>query len=143
MRIVAARRISQLFFFALFIWFCVAATLGERWWQLRGWPVNWLIELDPLTGLATLLSTGTLYAGLLWGLATIGLTLCFGRVFCGFICPFGAMHQFIGWLGRRSRKTAAQLALNRPHPAQAAKYYILALMLAASILMPGGFVSSG
>jgi polyferredoxin len=143
MRIVTARRISQIFFFALFIWFCVAATLGERWWQLRGWPVNWLIELDPLAGLGTLLATRTLYAGLIWGLATIGLTLAFGRVFCGFVCPFGAMHQFIGWLGRRGRGTAAQVALNRPHPAQAVKYYILAFMLAASVLLPGGGVSSG
>ena len=68
MRIVTARRTSQLFFFALFLWFCVAATLGERFWQLRGWSVNWLLDLDPLAGIATLLSTRTLYAGLLWGL---------------------------------------------------------------------------
>ncbi|RPJ70844.1 MAG: 4Fe-4S binding protein, partial [Desulfobacteraceae bacterium] len=143
MRIVTARRISQIFFFALFIWFCVAATLGERWWQLRGWPVNWLLELDPLTGIGTLLATRTLYSGLLWGLVTIGLTLAFGRVFCGFICPFGAMHQFIGWLGGRGRRLAARLALNRPHPAQAVKYYILIFMLVASILVPGEWVSSG
>jgi polyferredoxin len=143
MRIVTARRISQVFFFALLIWFCAAATLGERWWQLRGWPVNWLIELDPLAGIGTLLATGTVYAGLLWGLFTIGLTLAFGRVFCGWICPFGAMHQFIGWLGRRSRNTAAQLALNRPHPAQTVKYYILVFMLAAGLLLPGGSASSG
>ncbi len=143
MRIVTARRISQIFFFTLFIWFCIAASLGERWWQLRGWPVNWLLELDPLTGIGTLLSTRTLYSGLLWGLATIGLTLAFGRVFCGFICPFGAMHQFIGWLGRRGRGLAARLASNRPHPAQALKYYILLFMLAAGILLPGEWVSSG
>ena len=143
MRIVTARRVSQVFFFTLFIWFCIAATLGERWWQLRGWPVNWLLELDPLTGIATLLSTRTVYSGLLWGLVTIGLTLAFGRVFCGFICPFGAMHQFIGWLGRRGRRLADHLASNRPHPGQAVKYYILVFMLAASILLPGERVSSG
>jgi hypothetical protein len=47
MRIVTARRISQIFFFLLFLWFCIVSTLGEQWWQLRGWPVNWLIQLDP------------------------------------------------------------------------------------------------
>jgi polyferredoxin len=143
MRIVTARRLSQVFFFALFVWFCAVATLGERPWQLRGWPVNWLIELDPLVGIATLLSTRTLYAGLLWGLATVALTVLLGRVFCGWICPFGALHQFIGYLGRRARKLPAQLEMNRFRPAQAIKYYILTFFLAASALLPHEWVSSG
>ena len=96
MSIVTVRRISQVFFAVVFFWFCVVSTLGDLPWQLRGWPVNWLIELDPLVGIATLLSTRTLYAGLLWGLVTVALTLVLGRVFCGWICPFGAMHQFLG-----------------------------------------------
>ena len=143
MRIVTARRVSQVFFSALFLWFCVAATLGERFWQLRGWPVNWLLELDPLVGVATLLSTRTLYAGLLWGLATLALTVALGRVFCGWVCPFGAMHQCIGYLGRRSRKLAVQLEMNRYRAAQAVKYYILAFFLAAGLLLPGEWLSSG
>lgn len=143
MRIVIARRAGQIFFFALFLWFCVVATLGERPWQLRGWPVNWLLELDPLVGIATLLSTRTLYAGLLWGVATLALTVVLGRVFCGWICPFGAMHQFIGYLGRRSLKLSAQIATNRFRPIQALKYYILAFFLAAGILLPREWLSSG
>ena len=59
MNILTTRRICQGFFFVLFLWFCVVTTLGTQWWQLRGWPVNWIIQLDPLVGLATLLSTGT------------------------------------------------------------------------------------
>jgi len=143
LRIVTARRVSQVFFFAVFIWFCVVATLGKEVWQLRGWPVNWLLELDPLVGLATLLSTRTIYAGLLWGLATLALTVLLGRVFCGWICPFGAMHQAIGYLGRRSRKLSAQLELNRFRPAQAIKYYVLAFFLAAAVLLPREWRSSG
>ena len=77
------------------MWFCVTTTLGDRWWQLRGWPVNWIIQLDPLVGLATLLSTRTLYAGLLWGLVTVVLTIIFGRFFCGWVCPFGALHHLV------------------------------------------------
>ena len=57
MNIVHVRRIAQVFFFLLFLWFCVVTTLGERWWQLRGWPVNWLLQLDPLVALGTLLTT--------------------------------------------------------------------------------------
>ncbi len=49
MRIVTVRRISQAFFLAVFLWFCVTATLGAAWWQLRGWPINWILDLDPLT----------------------------------------------------------------------------------------------
>jgi polyferredoxin len=143
MRIVTARRASQVFFFALFVWFCVVATLGERPWQLRGWPVNWLLELDPLVGIATLLSTRTLYAGLLWGLATVALTVLLGRVFCGWICPFGAMHQLIGYLGRRFRKLSAQLEMNRFRPAQAVKYYVLIFFLAACVLLPREWISTG
>jgi polyferredoxin len=143
MRIVTARRVSQVFFGALFVWFCMVATLGDRPWQLRGWPVNWLLELDPLVGIATLLSTRTLYAGLLWGLATVALTVLLGRVFCGWICPFGALHQFVGYLGRRFRKLSDQLEMNRYRPAQALKYYILVFFLAAAALLPREWVSAG
>jgi hypothetical protein len=67
MRLVTVRRINQVFFLILFLWFCIAATVGTAWWQWRGWPINWLLELDPLTALATGLATGTLYAGLALG----------------------------------------------------------------------------
>jgi ferredoxin len=64
------------------------------------------------------------------------LTLLFGRVFCGWICPFGTLNQAVGFLGRRRRKLSAQLAANRFRPAQAVKYYILAFFLAAALLLP-------
>jgi polyferredoxin len=143
MRIIAVRRISQAFFVALFFWFCTVSTLGDRFWQLRGWPVNWLLELDPLAGIATLVSTRTLYAGLLWGLATVTLTLVLGRVFCGWICPFGTLHQFLGYLGHRRKIFAEQTKANRFRPVQRIKYYILVFFLAAAILFPGGESSSG
>ncbi|MBC2710429.1 MAG: 4Fe-4S binding protein [Desulfosarcina sp.] len=132
MRIITTRRISQIFFFLLFLWFCVASTLGEQWWQLRGWPVNWLIQLDPLVGLGTLLATGTLYAGLLWGLLTVVLTLLLGRFFCGWLCPFGALHQAVGWLANRGRKAKVMIAVNRYHRGQGVKYAILVFLLGAA-----------
>ena len=138
MTIRTARRVSQIFFVLLLVWFCVAATLGDRFWQLRGWPVNWLLELDPLAGLATLLATRTLYAGLLWGLATVALTVVLGRVFCGWVCPFGALHQFVGWLGRRRLRSKLRVEANRYRPAQRFKYYVLAAFLAAAALAPLG-----
>jgi polyferredoxin len=132
MKIVTVRRIAQTFFFALFAWFCVVTTVGDRWWQLRGWPVNWLLQLDPLAALGTLLTTRTIYAGLLWALATVVLTILLGRFFCGWVCPFGALHQFIGWLGRRRKKHAERVAMNQYRDGQVIKYYVLIAMLAAA-----------
>ena len=132
MNIVTVRRIAQIFFFALFAWFCVVTTVGDHWWQLRGWPVNWLLQLDPLVALGTLLTTKTIYAGLLWALATVVLTILLGRFFCGWVCPFGALHQFIGWLGRRRKKHAERVAMNQYRNGQVIKYYILIAMLAAA-----------
>jgi polyferredoxin len=133
MHIVTARRICQIFFLALFVWFCVVTTLGDQWWQLRGWPVNWLIQLDPLVGLATLLSTRTVYDGLLWGLAAIVLTIILGRFFCGWICPFGTIHQLVGFLAQPGRRLE-NIQRNRYHPRQSLKYWILIFLLTLSAL---------
>jgi len=134
MNILTTRRICQGFFFVLFLWFCVVTTLGTQWWQLRGWPVNWIIQLDPLVGLATLLSTGTVYAGLLWGLLTMVLTIILGRFFCGWVCPFGALHQLVGFLAKRKRPMSEQIRLNQYHSLQSLKYWILIFLLTASAL---------
>jgi polyferredoxin len=134
MNIVTTRRICQGFFFVLFLWFCAVTSLGDQWWQLRGWPVNWIIQLDPLVGLATLLSTRTVYAGLLWGLVTIVLTIILGRFFCGWICPFGSIHQFVGFLAKRKRSTPEKIKLHQYHPGQSIKYWILIFLLTISAL---------
>jgi len=129
MKIVTVRRISQAFFFSMFVWFCVVSTVGEKFWQLRGWPVNWFLQLDPLVAIATALTTHTLYWPLLWALAVIVLTIIFGRFFCGWVCPFGALHQFVGYLGNRKKTTAQKIQLNRYRKAQCIKYFILIFFL--------------
>jgi len=140
MRLVTVRRFSQVFFLLLFLWFCITATVGPFFWQLRGWPINWLLELSPLTALATVLSTGTLFAGLAWALVTIVLTLLVGRFFCGFVCPLGAIHQFAGWLARWGRTQAFRVEANRHRRLQAVKYYLLAFLLALALM---GSVQTG
>ena len=117
----------------MFLWLCVVATAGEQFWQLRAWPVNLFIDLDPLIALGTLLTTHVIYAGLILALATVVLTVVFGRVFCGWICPLGTMSQFVGYLGKKGRTNARQIDLNRYRGAQSLKYYILIFMLAAAL----------
>jgi len=129
MRIVQTRRISQLFFFCLFVWFCIVSTVGDRFSQLRAWPINWFLKLDPLLAIATVLTTHKLYAPLLWALLTIILTIIFGRFFCGWVCPFGAIHHFVGFLGNRKKPLSRKIELNRYRKAQSIKYFVLVFFL--------------
>ena len=55
LRITSIRIISQTFFFALFMFL-----LWVTWFsRLEGYPVSLFLEVDPLVGFATALSTGT------------------------------------------------------------------------------------
>jgi polyferredoxin len=130
MKIVTVRRISQVFFFAMFLWFCVVATVGEKFWQIRNWPINWLLELDPLVALGTILSTGKFYWPLHCALGTVILTIIFGRFFCSWLCPFGSIHHFVGFLGNRKKKATERIQLNKYRKAQSIKYLILIFLLA-------------
>lgn len=129
MNIIHTRRIAQVFFFVLFTWFCVVSTVGEGWNQLRGWPINWFLQLDPLVGLGTWLTTRKVYAGLAWGVATVILTIVLGRFFCGWVCPLGTLQQLVGWLSRKQASRSRRLLVNQYHPAQRTKYYILIALL--------------
>ena len=129
MKIVQARRISQVFFFSMFAWFCIVSTIGEKLWQLRGWPVNWFLQLDPLVAIGTILTTHTLYRALLWALATVILTIVFGRFFCSWVCPFGSVHHFVGFLGNLKKSAAQKVQLNKYRKAQCIKYFVLIFLL--------------
>ncbi len=129
MKIVTVRRISQVFFFTLFIWFCIVSTVGDEFWQIRDWPVSWFLQLDPLVAIGTILTTHTLYKPLLWALVVVILTIVFGRFFCSWVCPFGSIHHFVGFLGNRRLKAAEKIRLNRYRKAQCVKYFILIVFL--------------
>ena len=124
MRITTTRIISQAFFFALFV-FLLWATWFSR---LGGYPVSLFLEADPLVGFATALSTHTVYRWLWRGLVVLALTLVLGRVFCNWICPYGTIHQFFGWLfnvlGNKQN-----IDRNRYRSSYMLKYLILAGML--------------
>ena len=128
MGIVTVRRISQAFFLLLFTFLVIVTTAGDRWWQLRGWPVNLFLDLDPLVAVGVALATGVIEGALLWAVATLVLTAVLGRFFCGWVCPFGTLHQAAGWLGR----TLGVRGSTRYHAAQALKYYVLAFLLMAA-----------
>ena len=74
MKTRTARRISQVFFFSLFLFFVVISDLR----YLKGYPVSLFLELDPLVAFATAITTHTVYKGLLWSLLLIRRPCCSG-----------------------------------------------------------------
>jgi len=83
----------------------------------------------------TFLSTHTVYRGLAWSLGVVLLTLVFGRVFCGWICPFGTLHHFFGWIfPSKALRGGKRVDANRTHWWQAGKYYMMIGFLAAAVV---------
>ena len=129
MKITTARRISQVFFFSLFVFLVMVADLR----YMQGYPISLFLEVDPLVGLATAITTSTVYKGLLLGLILLVPTLLLGRIFCNWICPYGILHHFMGWAfgkGRGDEKT--QIESNRYRKLYQVKYIILAAMIVAA-----------
>ena len=95
-------------------------------------PVTFFFQLDPLIGVSSLLSGYTLVKGFLWGASILVLTILLGRIFCGFICPFGTLHHAVGTLYpalKGSRMVQANLKTSN----QKIKYFILILLLVAAV----------
>lgn len=125
MRITTVRVISQAFFFALFLLLISRCTLAtvEQFPHLRDF-ISVFLDVDPLIALSTAISTHTIHKGLVYSILVLILTLLLGRVFCGWICPFGATHHFTGWL-TVWRKTRHRIEANRYRSIYRLKYYLL------------------
>ena len=128
MRLTRTRVISQAFFFGLFLFFVFVAQFG----YLRGYPVSLFLEVDPLVAMATAITTHALYRGLLWSLVLLIPSLLLGRFFCGWICPFGSLHQLTGWLFN-NRDTDDQIDSNRYRRIYDLKYYFLTFFGVAAL----------
>ena len=118
------RRLSQGIFLILFL-FLFIQTESKGSDEL-GYPVRIFLDFDPLIALSTLLSAHAIVAGFFLSLITIVLTVFLGRVFCGWICPFGTLHDGVGFFNRR-----------KPIPSRrnwhTLKYIILFFILASSL----------
>ena len=130
MKTRTVRRLAQVFFFSLFLFFVFVTDLR----YLKGYPVSLFLELDPLVSFATAITTHTVYMGLLWSLLLIIPTLLFGRIFCNWICPYGILHHFIGWLmGKRRAGERERIEANRYKKLYSLKYVILIAMIVAAL----------
>ncbi len=132
LRITTIRIIVQTCMFGLFLAFVGLTTFAnlDRMPALRHW-VSKVLEVDPLVALANAVTTHTVYKGLLWSLIILVPTLFLGRFFCNWVCPYGILHQFVGWLfGGLTIKD--RINANRYRKYQHVKYYILGAMLVAA-----------
>jgi polyferredoxin len=143
--LVWLRRGTQALFLSLFLLFLVESRLPQDIYadyslafsgdqDLRpGWPVTFFFHLDPLVGITSLLSGYRWINGLLWGVGVLLLALLMGRVFCGFVCPFGTIHHAVSWT-RPALKGARMVQANLKTSSQRVKYFLLILILAAALL---------
>ncbi len=128
MRITRIRLISQVFFISLFVFFVFVTEFS----YLKGYPVSLFLEADPLVAMATAITTHEIYKGLIWSLALLIPTLLLGRIFCNWICPYGIIHHFFGWLfGKRT--VAERIEANRYRSLYSVKYIILIVCVIAAV----------
>lgn len=135
-----SRRVSQFSFLLLFLFLLVRT-------EFRGsfsggatvrmpYPVEGFLLADPFVALMTFLSSHAVYRSLWWSVGMVALTLVFGRVFCGWICPFGTLHHFFAWLFPNPKSGtggARRVRANMTHPYQNVKYYLLGAFLVAAV----------
>ena len=121
----AWRKIGQsLFFLFFFVLFIKTDYAGVD--ELT-WAVNLLFRIDPFLALAAMLAAKAVIALMLPALITLGLTLLFGRFFCGWVCPMGALIDV-------SRRLFGRTNANIPEPGKRQiKYYLLFFLLAAAL----------
>jgi polyferredoxin len=118
------RLISQGLFLFLFL-FLFFQTESKGVDEL-GYPVRLFLDFDPLILITTLLSAHAVAVAFYLSLIMIAVTIIFGRVFCGWACPLGTLHNLIGALKKM-----------RSHPAIREWYrfkYCLLIFLMVSAL---------
>jgi polyferredoxin len=134
------RRLSQILFFAVFFWLILKTTFEVSFTPNTAeairlpYPVSMALEFDPLVALMTLLSSGTVYHGLLWSLVILIPTIFLGRFFCGWVCPLGSLNHWTSEFGseRNFRKGTRRIESNRYKGYQRIKYYVLFVLLGAA-----------
>lgn len=91
-----------------------------------------IFHLDPLIALTTWLAAHEIVHGVAAAAVTIAVTVLLGRVFCGWVCPLGTLHDVAG---------RGLDVVQKPRPGRdrwsrwrLLKYYVLGGMLAMAVL---------
>jgi len=102
-RWIRTRRTVQYAALALFALFFL--TTSQTWWGDAN-VVNLFSRLDPLQAIGASVAKRQFILLYLPALLTVGATLAFGRVWCGWACPLGAVLHLFGPDGTRKLRPA-------------------------------------
>ena len=103
------RTVSQIFFFGLVLFIALGKALSELNVALSFIPDVSLHAVCPFGGVVTVyefITSGTFIqkihssAFILMGLGFV-VAILFGSIFCGYICPFGTVQEWLGKLGKK------------------------------------------
>lgn len=95
-------------------------------------PLQLFFDLDPLILLSTWLSTHALAGLSLLALVTVVVTVFLGRVFCGWVCPFGVLHNVFTWMRSRLRRGRPGAEVHSSW--QRAKYFLAIGLVVMALL---------
>lgn len=121
------RRLSQTVFLLIFLYLFILTVYHPG--SEVGGPVTLFFDFDPLVMLTMWLG-GHAVAGLLLALITICFTLVLGRWVCGWVCPFGTVHNMFN--GIRMARGKDKIRAGDYSVLQKSKYYILTIVLSCA-----------
>ena len=95
----------------------------------ESWSKNIFFNFDPLVAFVMAVTGAAFKATLLLSVVTVVITLLAGRVFCGWICPLGTIHDI-------AAKVIPTAKIARPYGSgrfTRVKYWVLAFLVAGSL----------
>jgi MauM/NapG family ferredoxin protein len=117
-----ARQITQVVSFALFVLLALLTYRGAEFFL----PLDLFFRLDPLAAFGAMVASRALLATLLLSAVMLALGFVFGRAWCGWLCPLGAL---LDWFSPRALRKI-ELHTNW----RAAKYILLVVIVVAALL---------
>jgi MauM/NapG family ferredoxin protein len=122
------RRVTQTVFLLLFFYLFLQTVYHPNNGEVGS--ITLFFDLDPLVMLTVWLGGHVVASALLFSLITLITAVLFGRWFCGWICPFGALNNL--FTSMRGSKRKERLKEASYSGRQKTKYYILLIVLAGS-----------
>jgi polyferredoxin len=136
-RLRTVRRLVQVAFLLLFLYLIIhtAEPLDVRV------PVNLFLRSSPLLAITATLSARALMTLFLPAVVVVVLTLVLGRVFCGWVCPFGTTLDISDRFLSRFRRRKRNADEDRPgyHTAKYALLIVLAISALLGVQIAGWF----